>query len=194
MPIALNFCISESDDAKSFTFKETTGIYDAISNTGGWGSPNPTIASALTATVSISKLEDVDKGIYTNPVSINVYPTLPNTNSTLFLITAETAGFGVNSSFIDGIYKITYNVTSSSGLINPVTKLFGFYSNLDCCIKKASDKVSLCSCNCDELEEEINDLIFWRRLLKASDCCGNIQAIVKYIEKINTLCNSCNCN
>jgi hypothetical protein len=193
MAVVLNFCINESDDAKSFTVKETTGVYNASTNTGGWGAPNPTIASALTSTITIAQLTDADTNTYTDAVVINTYPTLPNTTETLFEITAEDVGYGVDSQFPDAVYSLTYTVTSSSGSITPVTKLFGLYSNLDCCIKKMADKVSVCTCNCSELEDNLKEAMRWRRLLQAADCCGNVPAIMKFIEKITKLCSNCGC-
>ena len=45
MALALNFSVCISGDCSSVTFTETTGVYNATSNTGGWtGGGNPDIA------------------------------------------------------------------------------------------------------------------------------------------------------
>lgn len=191
MAITLKYCITQSDDAKSFSTLEKTGVYDASTNTGGWGAPNPTIASATAATVTLSQLTDAATSTYTTAVTVSVYPTLPNTTETAVVLTAQNFGYGNDSKFPDAVYKITYAVTSSSGSITPVTQYRGFYANLDCSIKQLVDRFSICSCNCSGLEEQLKEIYFYRRLLDAADCCANISAIMKYIEKLTNMLSDC---
>jgi len=193
MAITLKYCVTESDDAKSFDFVEKTGVYANPSNLGGWGSPNPTTVSALTATITLSQLIDSATGTYTTPVTVNVYPTLPNTTEAVYTLTAEQFGYGVDAQFPDGVYKVSYAVTSSLGTIDTVTTYRGFYSILDCCIKTLADKVSVCTCNCDSLEEELRVVYLYRRLLSAAYCNGNLNTMNKYIELITKMCTDCNC-
>lgn len=190
----LKYCITQSDAATSFTTKETTGVYAVITNEGGWGAPNYTIASVTAATMTLEQLTDVATNEYTTPVAVSVYPTLPNTTSTLKLLTAEDFGYGVDAQFPDAVYKLTYTVTSSSGAIAPVTIYKGFYAIIDCKIKQLADRVSICTCNCGNLEQQLKDAKFWRGLLKSADDCGNIPAIMKFIEKLNHLLTDCNCD
>lgn len=199
MAITLKYCITESDDAKSFGFIEKTGIYDNPLNLGGWdasGINNPSIASALTATITLSQLTDPSTNTYTSPVTVSVYPTLPNVTETAVDLTATQFGYGTDAQFPDAVYQISYAVTSSLGVINTVTQYRGFYAQLDCCIKKLADKVAICTCNCDGLNEKLREIYLYRRLLSAASCCGNISQIFKYIEKITKMCSTldCGCN
>ena len=191
MAIALTYCITESDDATAFTVEETTGVYNASTNTGGWGAPNPTIASATAATITLSQLTDAATNTYTDAVTVSVYPTLPNTTETLKELTAEDFDYGTDSTFPDAVYKIIYAVTSSSAAITSVTQYKGFYANLDCSIKQLSDRFSVCTCNCTGLNEQLREIMFYRRLLSSATCCGNVPAMMKYIEKLTRMVSDC---
>ncbi len=188
----LKYCIVESDDATAFTVQETTGAYDASTNTTGWNAPNYTLASVTAATITLSQLTDAATNTYTDAVAVSVYPTLPNITDTLVELTAEDFDYGTDATFPDAVYKIIYTVTSSSGAITPVTQYRAFTSLLDCQIKQLADQVSICSCNCSGLEAQLKDIYFWRRLLSAAICCANIPAIMKYIEKLNNMLANCN--
>lgn len=192
MAITLKYCITESDDATSFSVKETTGIYDVSTNPTGWGSPNPTIGSATAATITLSQLTDAATNTYTDAVTVSVYPTLPNVTETEVVVTAEDFDYGTDATFPDAVYKIIYSVTSNAGSITPVTQYRAFTSILDCNIKQLSDRVSICTCNCDGLNEQLRGVMYYRRLLSAAICCGNVLAIMKYIEKLTHMLSSCN--
>ena len=45
MSLILQFNISQSADCTEFVFQDTTGIYNAVGNPGGWGTPNVDILS-----------------------------------------------------------------------------------------------------------------------------------------------------
>lgn len=191
MAITLKYCITESDDATSFSVLETTGVYDASTNPTGWGAPNPTIASCTAATITLSQLTDAATNTYTDAVTVSVYPTLPNVTDTEVVLTAEDFDYGDDATFPDAVYKITYAVTSSSAAITSVTQYRAFTANLDCSIKTLADNVSICSCNCSGLEEQLREIYFWRRLLSSAICCGNLNQITKLIEKLTRLTSNC---
>lgn len=197
MSIILSACYNESDDSTNFNIQEVTGLYNNPNNLGGWdptGINNPSIASVTAATITISQLSDPALSIYTVPVVINVFPILPNTANTLATITAVQAGYGQSPvTFPDGIYQIVYSVTSNLGVIAPVTQFKVFSGLIDCCIKKMADNLSICSCNCSGLQEQLKEAMFWKRLLNAASCCGNINACFKFIEKLIKMCSNCNC-
>lgn len=194
MAVVLRYCITESDDATEFSVLETTGVYDASTNPGGYNAPNPTIASCTSATITLSQLTDAATNTYTDAVTVSVYPTLPNVTDTEVVLTAEDFDYGDDATFPDAVYKIIYTVTSSSAAIAAVTTYRTFTANIDCQIKELSDRVAICTCSCSGLEEELRNIMFWRRLLSSAICCANINQIMKYIEKLQGLlatCQSC---
>jgi hypothetical protein len=190
----LKCTITESDDATSFDFLETTGVYNNPLNLGGWGAPNFTIASALTAPITLSQLIDAGTGLYTPSVTVSEYPTLPNTTNVPVNLTAAQFGYGTGAKFPDAVYKIIYAPTSSSGAITPLTSYVGFYSNMDCAIKKLSDSVAICTCNCDGIEGNLRSIQFYRNLLTIATSNVNIVQMAKYVELITKMLADCGCN
>lgn len=197
----LKLCVTQSGDGKNLSIKDNSGIY-ASNNTGGWGAPNSTIAQALTASLSISKLVDIATNLYSTPIVINVGPTatppdniLPNITNTPFIITAQAAGYGLDSVFPDGYYQLVYTVTGNSGgayTITTITYLV-LTSQIDCCYKTLSNKVALCSCDCVEIEKQLSQVAFFKRELSAAKSCGNISDIVRYIDFLTKKCGAKSC-
>lgn len=188
----LKLCVTQSSDGKSLAIQDNSGIY-ASNNLGGWGAPNSTIAQAATATITISRLEDVATNNYSVPVTIDVFPTLPNISNTPYTLTAQASGYGLDSVFPDGYYKIIYTVTGNSGGAYTITVTSNpvLTQQIDCCYKELSNQVALCSCDCTVIESKLNQVAFFRRELQAAKACGNISDIVKYIDFINKRCNGC---
>jgi hypothetical protein len=55
MGVSLNFCLAQQCDCKTALFTDTTGVYLANVNEGGWGAPPNTSTSAITsATIQIT--------------------------------------------------------------------------------------------------------------------------------------------
>lgn len=197
MALALNYTVEISDDGTTLSVTETTNSY-AADNTGGWGSPNPSIASATSATITIEQLTDADIGTYADPVVIDVYDTLPNVDGTIFEITAEDAGYGTDAVFPDAVYRITYDVAGDSGGAYSATKekSFVFTHVIDCAVKVAGNNVSICSCNCAPVIGWYNNIMIQKRLMDAATCDGTLVQIFNYITLITNMINNhnnCNC-
>lgn len=192
--VTLKLCPDISEDSKTLTIEDVTGVY-GVNNLTGWESPNYALSTAATAKITIAK-RNAD-GTFTNsPLSpISVYPTFPSSTFGSIDITAEQAGYGVGSKFDDGIYLITYTVTGNSGGAYTLTTNY-YWSNIqagECCLKKAADKVSLCNNNCERLQENFVELSRLMRLYCSAKACGNLNAIQLFIDKIGRLCSTCGC-
>lgn len=194
MQTVLEICINQSSDCKTVTITDNTGAYSLL-NLTGWGTPNHNLSTVLTSTLTISKRDN--NGVYFDSPSspITLLPVLPNDLYTSIDITAEQAGYGVDASFSDGIYKFTYTVTGDdSGAYTLTTEtIAGLVCNLMCCFKKKSDKVSTCICDCEELEQSFVKLWTYMRLYEGARDCANLNQMQKYIDKITKLCESCGC-
>jgi hypothetical protein len=198
MALALNFDSEISDDGTTLTITELTGAYSATTNAGGWGSPNPTIASSLTATITISQLTDGDNNIYTTPIVVIAYPTLPNITNTIFNFTASQAGYGPNSIFPDAVYNITYTVTGNSGGAYTASQSFYFtYTpTINKKMKQFTNNVSISFCSNQLLLEQYQEFSTQYDLLCAAIGCGNTQQIFEYIQYLSNELSDpdCGCN
>lgn len=197
MALALKFSICRKDNCKEFCVTETTGVYDASTNAGGWGNPNQEIAEVLTATITVSLLTDAATGTYAAATNvINAFPTLPNTDETEFCITAEDLGYGTDATFVDGIYKIVYAITGNDGSVfsASVTEYFFFDCNAQCCRKNAANDVSTCTCDCGDVNEKLADIDFWLRELKAAKDGADFVKGEKIFAKLTKICGDCGCS
>lgn len=192
MAVSLSFNISLSSDAKTLTITDTTGQYSST-NTGGWGSFNPDLNTALTAVMQLSK-RNAD-GTFGTTTSIDMFPTLPSDSEGAFDITATLAGQGIT--FSDGIYRLKYIVSGNNGGISPynlsITRYDTLRNSISCCGQKMAAKVATCNCNCKSIESKYREFSIFYRLLKAAECCGDLNAIQKYLDKLTEMCSDTDC-
>src|SRR3972149_3726762 len=110
MALALTFRIALSSDAKTLTITDRTGAYSGL-QTGGFGSPNPAVSDATSATIKIAKRNS--DGTFAAEITVNVFNALPSDSAGTYDISATT---GVNAdTYTDGIYRFIYTVAGSSG-------------------------------------------------------------------------------
>jgi hypothetical protein len=190
MALTLKICV-EQPNCKTVKVTEVTGVY-ALANTGGWGTPNPTIADALTAEISIEKRKE--DGAYENAVVIDAFPTLPNITETPFSITGGDYNGVANSTFADGIYKLTYEVTGDDGspFTADVEKIVALTCNIECCYQKLADKAAKESCG-EDVKKRFEEMSILMRSLKAAKECGNVFSIQNQIDYLTKLCAKCGC-
>lgn len=110
MAFELKFTIAEKADAKSFDVEDTTGLFSATNLTGyGSDDPSPRINEVDTATIAVTLPNET-----VAETAIDVYPTLPNTTSTVKNILAtEVDNTPVDGEFIDGVYKFDYTISGT---------------------------------------------------------------------------------
>lgn len=193
MALSLSFSILESDNRESIYITETTGVYAASTNAGGWGTPNPAIADALTATL-LFELRNED-GTYTAYETVDLFSDLPNITETPFEITAEDAGFGTDSTFPDGIYRLTYTVTGDNGsaFSADTTDIVVLKGAIECCYSTLAAEASACVCNCEGLNKKLSDLDYYFIQLERAENALDWVYVNNYLTKIAELCDGCGC-
>jgi hypothetical protein len=188
MALSLKTAVTEAADNKSINVYDTTGVY-SLANTTGWGAPNPVIADAGAATVSIQKRNN--DGTYSDAVVIDVYDTLPNITETPFVITAEAYGNGEDSQWEDGIYRLVYAV-EGTGIDNTVEYFFSLTGKIGCCYKNLAAKAAGENCN-DQIKNKFREMSILMRSLKAAQCCADLDSIQNQIDYLTKLCARCGC-
>jgi len=177
-------------------FSETTGLYSSPLNIGGYDPTdvtNPSVASVTASSIVITK-PDTSVTTILNPTG------LPTSDTQLeYEIPASTLD-STWSKFPDGVYTITYTVTSTTDYT--VTKTFLLSSNVECCVKKLYAKIATvtdCSCDSYVVKNAIYAGALLEGLLAARDC-GNTTAITNLLNKLTKICasastsGSCGCS
>lgn len=133
MAVSLDFSYLQSNDRKTIEITDTTGEYDAVSNTGGWGTPNPdpstdVVAATATTVAKYHVLLDItytdSGGTETTYDTIDLYSEFTSEFAagygmvyTLTMAHFEESGVAVGTAddeFPDGIYDITYSITNAT--------------------------------------------------------------------------------
>ncbi len=136
MSLSIKGKIVDSSDCLSFYWEDTTGVY-TDSNTGGFNSPNPTIAQVTGATLAIINSSG---DTITFSDGEGFYPLMPNTNGSRYQITSAMFGGSADSPITDLITLATYtvNVGDDSYIFSEYV-LIGCQSK--CCIAKMNAAV-----------------------------------------------------
>ncbi len=192
MAIALKFCVSKTADCKGFLITDVTKLY-STSNLGGWGAPNPLLNTALTATFTI-ELRASDGTWSTSTLSpVSAFSTFPSSSSGTYTLTAQAAGYGTGATFQDGIYRITYTVTGTSGgAYTATTTMYYVHTcGIDCCYQQAAlDACTINTC-CDGTNKDLANIAYYKRLLSAASCSGDLSLIQTYLDILTATCASC---
>jgi hypothetical protein len=118
----------------SFVIYDTTCVYDSCSNETGYGTPNKSVSQAVSATV------DVYIPGETVPVTIDLFPYLPNSNGTGFEIFYDDLKV---STIAPGEWKMKYTITFSDSSVNEVENWFLNTCPIDCCLADRVKKIDI---------------------------------------------------
>lgn len=114
MALSLVFTITEKSDASSLKFIDVTGDYNALTNTGGWGTPNTGRSEVTIFQIQLT----FDGTLYTYDL-----PSVDEADiiSLQYGIDLEPSDFGI-SEFADGIYQ--FEVLVNAILSEPIVEGF----------------------------------------------------------------------
>lgn len=196
MALFLNFNIKESDNARELSFTETTGTYNASTNLGGWGAPNPvTTDVTVTATLSI-----LPPGV-TTAIVLDLFPSsFPTTDKTQeVIIRSQDLSLGTDTILPDGLWQITYTVIDT--VANPdVTytsdQTIFVSGEARCCVYGllANADISCCDCDGSDLARALEAFTYYRAAI-ACAANGNTDKFTEALSIVNNYCdNKCKCD
>ena len=132
MALALSFSVTERNDNKLLTVTDNVGVYDAVTNTDGWGAPNPLVTGidGVTHTLELDITVTISDGTATTYDTIDLFTTFAPLGFTdvtdltfpltcAMLVDGGTALGSSSDEFPDGLYTITY--TYDKGEASEVT-------------------------------------------------------------------------
>lgn len=188
MALSLSFNAHTSTDCLSIEIEDTTGAYSST-NTGGWGSPNKTIAEVVSVDVIIT---DPANGEYT----IDGFPTLPNVIGTELSIPNTSLGLLSTDKIADGIWYINYFITFDDDTTAQLTLPFLFYCEARCCVQKMLPQVEVSDCDYGCNETKLNNAVkaktYLDAAIQAAECSKPNQAQI-FLDLVNYICNKENC-
>ncbi len=198
MALDLKISIQKASDCSKITVFDKTGAFDANTNPGGYGAPNPDISE-----VTAAKLEVTFPGA-SAPINIDVLPTLPTLTNVGFDITITGLGL-TGDSLPDGLYTINYvldgiqifppdiQVAFSASVLCQIVLLCA----AECCVDKEIAALALLACDCKSNSERIEQIFLADVLLDGANsaaCCGDIECFDQAVELLTAICEDTNCN
>lgn len=189
--------IKIASDGLSLKVYDKTGDYVAVTNEGGYGFPNISVGSVNTAVFSIQL-----PGVVT-PVVIDVYPTLPSTNTALYYsITNVMLGLGELEVIPDGYIQSTYTISGVDGFAYLYMTQSYIYNtrSISCCIHKMVAKQAAIPStgNSSGFESKANQAMDVLQNICASAGCNDIVSADNNLKIAQKLCPTgdcgCGCN
>ena len=186
MGLQLDFNLRESDNTKELSFTDTTGTYNAVSNPGGFGSPND-----LTSDATIVELKITPPG-GTEVIIDMLIPAsgFPTTNKELeYIIKSQDLGLGTDADLPDGIWSITYEITTpgETSVVSSIQKIF-ISGQARCCVNNLFCDVDLCDCDGTQLAQAL-EASAYLKVARACAGCGNDTKFLQTLEIIKNYCN-----
>ena len=183
MSLYTDFNIKQSDNAKEFTFTETTGAYNASTNVGGWGSPNEATSTATAVT-----LEVTPPGA-TAAISIDMsasYPTAVSTTEKT--IRTQDLSLGTDGEFADGLWIFEYIVTTPlEGALSNKQTIF-ISGAARCCVYNMLADIDLCDCDGTERARALEAFTYYRSAI-ACAAVGDSSKFTLILAIIEKYCN-----
>lgn len=177
------------------TFTETTGVYSST-NLTGWGTPNPEIATATEATLTIylpnttTLLPDS-----TTSVAIDIGAEgFPNTDNTPYIVTNEALGGEANTRMPDGIYQFDYLIYINDVTPYTVSEYVLVDSTVNCCIANLAGSVDATKCGCGKGASKFEKASLALTAARFAMDCPNITNAAKNLQAAIEICDGCsNC-
>jgi hypothetical protein len=197
MALDVKFSICQSSDCKSISFTEKTGLYNATTNTTGWGAvgggdPNSMISDATAATISI---KGPDGTIYPT-IDLFALGNFPKSSTTDSVSIASTLLSSAMKSFADGYWEMTYTVVTGGATAGTYdeTITFFFSCQVEKCVCGLIANLHLDDCNCDvdKLNEALQAKAYLSSLQYAVGC-SNLNAASEILKTLQRICGCTTC-
>lgn len=193
MAVDLNFTIYGTNGCTELRFNDSTCSYSIV-NTGGWGSPNELLSSVTDWSISIYPPDSSTYLPSLNLVTFSNPSGLPSEDCDSISLSLDTLYGTGSTSVIDGIYEISYAVTTNTTSYIKVKRI-AVYCSVECCIHRMALKLKE-GCCCDN--EFVKNYILAETLLdalKVNAECGNETKFISLLKKLQKICSfqSCGC-
>lgn len=207
MALQLGLHICQSTNCKQLIISETTGIYDANTNPGGWGAPNlPALANVTDAIIDITAPDGTTYSFALADIGAVNFPFPDETGQDEFVLNYNGSIVGNYTnptgivSFPDGYYSIKYSIVYMKG-VTPVTistnQSILLTCQARCCVDKmfhAASQTKECA-DCDN--NLLNKALEAEAYLKSAEYaagCGKVEMAKQNLAKVQWICNTYKCS
>lgn len=209
MSISLKVVIEEAKNGTYFDLTDTTGAYNVVDNTTGWGAPNEATTTVESIVVSVQLVGDSAPWYFTfsitsgtidslfktdlDGVETEITPFYPTTFDSSFSFRFLASYFGLEK-FEDGFNEIRYTVNGTADATPYTYFAFDnggsfFIADLVCCKNsKLSKKALLSGCGCGDIDELLN-LDLYIQSITASATCNKINAANQAFVLASNICD-----
>ena len=174
-------------DCKSFTYSQTTGVYDATTNLTGWGAPNKELTDVATSVLSIKNNKT---GVTYDDIAVVSAGTSSNTYTFAELFLNSTP-IGTET-IADGIYSFTHTVTFNDNSIISTVAYRTCLCELNCTIQALTDTMldtidDCCTDNKKEMMAKYNEVMALYDIMTKAFRCNNFTAFNSIYSSIELL-------
>lgn len=174
-------------DCKSFDYNQITGVYDAVTNLTGWGTPNKELSDVATSVLSIKNNKT---GITYDDIAV-IASTASTDNyifANLFLNSTPT---GIET-IQDGIYSFTHTMKLKDQSVLTIVVYKTTLCELNCKIQSFVDMMlatqdDCCSDNKSEIHKNFREIMTLYDVLTKAFRCNNISAFNSIYSSIELL-------
>lgn len=168
-------------DCKTIEVRNITGFYDADTNPGGFGTPNPVPADLVKATLKVT-INGTEWGY-------DVLETIQDAVFPNYLL------YTFDEPLVDGMYHIVLEVEDEDENVYKTEILQTCICNVTCCVDKKR-VLTMDSC-CDDCKNEaLEDFTLCNQILETLEdtakCLGE-SSFLKQLKKLQKLCKNSNC-
>lgn len=195
MALSPKISVCFRDNCKTIRVEDTTGVYNASTNTGGWGVPNTTLALASPVILTMTLPSGTEEE-FTLTATVNA-ATIIDGKFLLDDITPSDVTGLTDVQFPDGVYTFEYVVTDSSTGTKYTYLIKGFNTcKVKCCIDKMLTKFCENLCNCNDVDH-LDRHNMAEALLFAAKCefgKGQYTKATSILEDVEKICKAVNCS
>lgn len=207
MALVQSFTVIRTADNTAFLVTETTGAYDAVTNPGGYGAPNPDTGDFDAFTITVTPPDATTLLPTGTEVEIDVYPTFPSDADGTFTITSLMITGTADEVLPDGVWLFTMTASTSADPPVPyVTPVYvPFYEIAQCCVQNLALANVPCECSGNSVKiQSLAKAYLYLSLLRPYVVDGEItdSAIMQceqwnkaaiMIQQLQDVCNNENC-
>lgn len=175
-------------NCKSLKTCETTGVYHATDNPGGYGAPNAVMGDFDSATLSV----ELSNGTILGPIDVYNEGTLfPSELGSEFTLDSDALG----GDLVDGTTTVEIIMTGPNDAYIKRRIVFFITCGVKCCISKLATKIDAndkcCTSGASKAFNQAMDMYAQIRYL--SDECCNFSKATAILEELQLLCENNQC-